>query len=180
MFCQNDIPKIYSEIAKVTSPTSQTGNFLIKVSDHIICLLKGIKQYQGTAQKFDIISRGSDYNNLFSHVNSKFAATDVPEDCFRISASARPGLTIAYKALAKNHMILRNLILHAEMAHDKFSTKDNKEAQELIKIFITPIEAQLENVHDCIRRIRNIALPRFIPLFLKRAITSAPIIPSRI
>ena len=180
MFCQNDIPKIYSEISKVTSPVSQTGNFSIKVSDHIICLLKGIKKHQGSAQKFDIISRDTDYNNIFSHVNSKFAATEVPEDCFRISVSARPALTNAYKTLAKNQMILKNLILHAEMAQDKFSTKDNKEAQELIKIFIIPIEAQLENIHDCIRRIRSIALPRFIPLSLKRTIISAPIIPSKI
>ena len=180
MYNFDEVPKIYSEMASTSAPTSESGNFSIRVSDHLICILKGLKRHQSMAQRFDLVTRDSDYKDIFSHANSKFAATDIPDDCFKIAASARPALAVAYKALARNQMILKNNVLHAEMVQDKFKTEDSKEAQELIKIFISPIDGAIENIHDCIRRIRSIALPRFIPLALKKSLIAAPIIPYKI
>ena len=179
IFSKQEIPKIYNQI-RVGPPSTKNANFSIQLSDNIVSLIKGIKQTHVPSPKFDIKSGDSYFNQILSHANSRFMATEVPEDCFRIAATSRLALSFTYKQLNRQQSILKALVLHAELIKEQFLTEDRAEAEELIKVYILPIEAQIETIHDTIRKIRMIALPRFIPANIKKTIIAAPILPDKI
>ena len=179
VFSKQEIPKIYNQ-TRVGPPSTKNANFSIQLSDNIVSLIKGIKQTHVPPPKFDIKSGDSYFNQVLSHANSKFMATEVPDDCFRIAASSRLALSFSYKQLNRQQTILKSLVLHAELIKDQFLTDDRAAAEELIKIYILPIDSQIESIQDTIRKIRMIALPRFIPASIKKTIIAAPILPDKI
>ena len=149
--------------------------------DNIISLIKDIKQSHISPKRFDVSRSGDSYlNQVLSHVNSKFLATEIPKDYFRIAATSRLALSFTYKQLNRQKMILKALMLHAELVKDQFLTEDKSEAQELIKLYILLIDAQIESMHDTIRKIRSIVLLKFIPMSLKKIIVAAPILSDKI
>ena len=180
IFNKTEIPNIYTKNASIEPPITKYGKFTVKMSNEITSLFKGLQHSTVTPAKFDVSSQDSQVNNLLNHVNAKYSAIDVPDDCFRIPSTAKPALQSAYRTLSRHQQILKSLILHAEMIKNKFNSESEDEAQELIKIFIQPIEAQITNIHESIRRIRSICLPRYIPTFIKRSIISAPIEPGNL
>ena len=179
IFDTKEVPHLLAN-SRIAPPSTKNGNFSICFSDRIICLAKGIKQSNLAFPRFDAKSRDTAFNRLLSHVNSKYLVTDVPDDCFRIATNTRTPLAATYKTLSRQQTVLKSLLIHAELMIDQFQSADKNRAQELTKLYILPIDAQIENINDTLRRIRSIALPKFLPLPLRRAITYADILPEKI
>ena len=179
-FNPSETPNIYSESAHIFAPITKNSSFTYGIANDIISIIKGNQKNSPSPQKIDLKSRDSEFNKLLSHVNSKFPVSDVPEGCFRIASSAKPALATAYRTLSRQQMILKNLIIHAQINLELFKNGDKQEVEELIRIYIHPIEAQTENVHEIIRKIRSIALPNFLNPSIKRSIITAEILPSKI
>ena len=179
-FKPTDTPKIYTESAQITAPVTKNGNFTYAVDDKLVRIFKGMQRNSPSPQKIDMRSKDAYFNTILSHANTKANAQDIPENCFRIATSARPALSAAYRVLARQQMLLKNLIIHAQRNLTEFNNENTKEVEELIKVYFHPIEAQVENVHDSIRKIRALSLPKFIPATLKKTIVTAPILAEKI
>ena len=179
IFNTKEIPKLLAN-SKIVPPSTKNGQFSLCISDRITCLTKGSKQSNLAFPRFDVKSRDTTFNQFLSHANSRFLATEVPDDCFRIASITRPSLAVAYKSLARQQTVLKSLLVHAELVIDQFQSADKDQAQELSKIYILPIDAQIEQINETIRKIRAIALPKFLPPSLKKSIISASILPDKI
>ena len=180
IFKKTQVHEIYSSIASISPPTSKYSSFTLNISNRISRLIKGIQEHPTNPTKFDIVSQDSTLNKIFDHANTKYVASDIPEDCFKIPTAARSSLQNAYKALSRHQQSLKSAVLAAELAKDKFKTEDDQEAQELVRIYILPIENQIINIHETIRRIRAISIPKYIPPSIKKNLIAAPILPNSI
>ena len=180
IFQKAEVPEYYSSIAKTGPPKTKYGKFTLQISNKIISLIKGIEESSIIPAKFDVDCNDSFFNDLLAHVNAKYSASNIPEDCFRIPTTARSSLQIAYKSLARAQQTLKILIMHAEAVKDQFETEDDQKAHDLVRLYILPIQNQIESVHEQIRRIRAISLPKYIPPFLKKVVIAAPINPGNI
>ena len=180
VFNETDVPELYSAHTHISAPINKNSKFSINISDKVVSLLKGVQQSNLSPEKFDIDTEDKQFDEILSHVNNSHSVSKIPEDCFRISSSSRSAIQAAYRTISKHQIIIKSNLFNLETIKDKFYTDNKSEAQNLIKAFITPIDIQISLLHDSIRKLRAVAVPRFIPNHIRRNLISAPIIPHQI
>ena len=82
--------------------------------------------------------------------------------------------------LSKQQEVLKALFLHAELNIPNFDLNIESQAKDLLKTFIHPIDIQISDIQDIIKRIRSIAIPSFLPITIKKTLKAAPILPGKI
>ena len=179
-FKMEEVPKFYSDNLKISPPSTKNGKFTVNMSDEVISIIKGVQISGSSMERYDVLSEDNSINDILSHANASFTVSKVPEDCFKISSYNRVQVQAAYRALSRDQNTLKSLMFTAELFRNQYNTKDESTAQTMIKTFIHPVINHMASLEDSIRRLRAAAIPRFIPLSIKRELISAPIIPNQI
>ena len=139
IFQKAEVPSYYTNFAETGPPKTKYGKFTLQISNKIISLLKGIQDSSITPTKFDLDCKDNFFNEILTHINAKYSATNIPEDCFRLPSTARSSLQIAYKSLSRAQQTLKVLFMHAEAIKEQFETENDQEAHELVRMYILPI-----------------------------------------